>query len=43
MSEQVINEGFIKKVCSFFMERTACRGYDLTSPIGRIADRAFKH
>lgn len=43
MSEQVIDEPFIKKVCSFFMERASCRGYDLTSPIGRIADRAFKH
>lgn len=43
MSEQVIDESFIREVCSFFMERTSCRGYDLTSPIGRIADAAFKH
>lgn len=43
MSEQVVTEGFVRKVCSFFMERNSCRGYDLTSPIGRIADRAFKH
>lgn len=43
MSEQVIDEPFIKKVCSFFMSMSNCRGYDLESPIGRIADRAFKH
>lgn len=43
MSEQVIDEPFIKKVCSFFMSMSNCRRYDLESPIGRIADRAFKH
>ena len=43
MSEQVVNEGFIQKICSFFISMSNCRGYDLTSPLGRIADRAFKH
>lgn len=43
MSEHTITESFIQTVCSFFMNRNSCRGYDLESPLGRIADRAFKH
>lgn len=43
MSGHTITESFIQTVCSFFVNRHSCRGYDLESPLGRIADRAFKH
>lgn len=42
-NNQVISESFIQKICSFFVKREYCRGYDLDSPIGKIANRAFNH
>lgn len=38
-----ITESFIQTVCSFFRNEQSCRGYDLESPLGRIADIVFKH
>lgn len=36
-------ENIVKGAVSMFRESSCCRGLDLKSPLGRIADAAFKH
>ena len=39
----ILSEKIVKVICGFFVSPQNCRGYDLESPIGKIADCAFNH
>jgi hypothetical protein len=43
MDNVILSEKNVKVICGFFRSPQNCRGYDLKTPIGKIADCAFRH
>lgn len=43
MGDVILSEKNVKVICGFFRSPQNCRGYDLKTPIGKIADCAFRH
>lgn len=43
IGDAILSEKIVKVICGFFRSPQNCRGYDLKTPIGKIADCAFRH
>ena len=43
IGDVILSKKNVKVICGFFRSPQNCRGYDLESPIGKIADCAFRH
>lgn len=42
-NDAILTKELVRKLSGFFMLEENCRGYDPNTPIGEIAEHAFKH
>ena len=43
IDDVILSEKNVEVICGFLRSPQNCRGYDLKTPIGKIADCAFRH